>query len=43
MVFKHLGTWIEVLNHFEKLLVQEMDFLRLCEMITNVVLLERLQ
>ena len=26
MVFKHFGTWIEVVNHFENLLIQEMDF-----------------
>ena len=26
MVFKHFGTWIEVLNHFENVLIQEMDF-----------------
>ena len=38
MVFKHFGIWIEVLNHFEKLLI-----LRLCEMIINTVLLERLK
>ena len=26
MVFKYFGTWIEVLNHFENLLISEMDF-----------------
>ena len=26
MVFKYFGIWIEVLNHFEILLIEEMDF-----------------
>ena len=39
MVFKHFGTWIEVLNHFEKLLIFRNGFLILCEMIINAVLL----
>ena len=26
MVFKYFGTWIEVLNPFENLLIYEMDF-----------------
>ena len=39
MVFKHFGTWIEVLNNFEKLLILRNGFLIHCEMIINAVLL----
>ena len=28
-----LGTWIEVLNHLEKIIVLRNGFLRFCEMI----------